>query len=344
MLNHESINEIMTILERSIKGENTSPSLERKTTKNSLDTCEVTVNKIVRNLNNSTISTDNKVLHTGFKYLDDMALGLKNGKLIVLASRPALGKTSLALDIALNVCQKTDVANNASPVLYFTNDETIEDISLRLISKYSNISSSRLRKKILSPEDLTHIDNIVSEISNLPLFVDDENAGNINKIIEISKTKSREKPVALIIVDYLQLVRSTHPRPHDQDFSDAIIELKSLAKELECPVLVLSQLNRGTERREDKSPRISDLKDNGTLEELADVVMMLYRDEVYHPKTKEPNIAEVLVEKNRGGEVGMAKLIWNKRIRCFENLIPARLLEIENENNDEVKLISGNEK
>jgi replicative DNA helicase len=253
---------------------------------------------------------------SGYPKLDNLLLGMQPGQLIVLAARPAMGKTSLALNIANNVCD-----NHKLPIAIFSLEMLDKELSMRLLSSKAKVDSKRLRTKNFLDTDLRNIGNAVKELSNYPIFINDNGETTILDIQSQCRKIQAEHGLGLIIIDYLQLMNPHNKNiSREQQISEMSRGLKTLAKELECPVIALSQLNRGVESRPNKRPTTADLRESGAIEQDADIVMFVYRDEVYNPDTKEPGIAEVIVGKNRGGETGTAKLAWVGSYTSFENL------------------------
>jgi replicative DNA helicase len=258
-------------------------------------------------------------LSTGYPKVDEMLLGMQPGQLIVVAARPAMGKTSLALNFAVNSSM-----SNGLPVAIFSLEMMANELSMRLLSSQAKVNSKRIRRKDFLPTDMPNISDAVNSLSNLPIFINDNSATILDVQSNCRKIKV-EQGLGLVIIDYLQLMRPVGNNPsREQQISEISRGLKSMAKELECPVICLSQLNRGVESRPNKRPNVSDLRESGAIEQDADVVMMIYRDEVYDPNTQEPGIAEIIVGKNRSGESGTAKLAWIGECTSFENLSGAQ--------------------
>ena len=241
---------------------------------------------------------------------------MQPGQLIILAARPAMGKTSLALNIANNVCQL-----HQKPVAIFSLEMLDKELSMRLLSSKAKVDSKRLRTKNFLDTDLRNIGRAFKELASFPIFINDNGETTVLDVQSQCRKIQAEHGLGLVIIDYLQLMN-----PHnkvisrEQQISEMSRGLKTLAKELECPVIALSQLNRGVEARPNKRPNTADLRESGAIEQDADIVMFVYRDEVYNPDTKEPGVAEVIVGKNRGGETGTAKLAWVGAYTSFENL------------------------
>lgn len=255
-------------------------------------------------------------LPTGYPRLDETLMGMQSGQLIILAARPAMGKTSFALNLALNSCRTTGL-----PVLIFSLEMQASELSMKLLSAQSKVDSKRLKRKDFLDTDLRSISKAVQELSSYPIFINDSGSSTILDIQSQGRKVKAEHGLGLIIIDYLQLMSSHNKAlPREQQISEISRGLKILAKELECPVIALSQLNRGVESRPNKRPNTSDLRESGAIEQDADVVMFVYRDEVYYPDTKEPGIAEIIIGKNRAGETNTIKLAWVGAYTSFENL------------------------
>ncbi len=255
-------------------------------------------------------------ISTGYPALDAKLLGLQPGQLVVLAARPAMGKTSLALNIASNVCEI-----HKKPVAIFSLEMLDKELSMRLLSSKAKVDSKRLRMKNFLDTDLRNIGQAVKELSSYPIFINDNGESTILDIQSQCRKIQAEHGLGMIIIDYLQLMNPHNKSiSREQQISEMSRGLKTLAKELECPIITLSQLNRGVEARPNKRPMASDLRESGAIEQDADIILFVYRDEVYNPDTKEPGVAEVIVGKNRGGEIGTAKLAWVGAYTSFENL------------------------
>ncbi|MGK0367689.1 MAG: replicative DNA helicase [Thermoproteota archaeon] len=255
-------------------------------------------------------------LPTGFKNLDKRLLGLQPGQLIVLAARPAMGKTSFALSLLMNA-----VKGSGLPVAFFSLEMLAPELSMRILSGEAAVDSSRLRSKNYLESDLRQITSAVQDLSSLPIYIDDSSDINLITIRSQCRKIRAENGLGLVIIDYLQLMQShTKTISREQQISEISRGLKSLAKELECPIMALSQLNRAVESRPEKRPLVSDLRESGSIEQDADIVMLIYRDEVYNPDTKDKGIAEIIVGKNRAGEPGTCKLAWIASQTKFTNL------------------------
>ena len=254
---------------------------------------------------------------SGFPRLDRYLLGMQPGQLIVLAARPGMGKTSLALNIGVRSTKISKL-----PMVLFSLEMLDKEISMRVLSSEAKVDSKRLRTKNFMDTDLRNIGKAIQELTTLPVFISDDGNTTVLDIQSYCRKIKSEYGLGLVIIDYLQLMKSHTNNPsREQQISEISRSLKSMAKELQCPVLALSQLNRSVESRPDKRPNTADLRESGAIEQDADVVIMIYRDDFYHKDSKEPGVAEVLVVKNRAGETGTAKLAWIGAHTSFENLL-----------------------
>jgi len=255
-------------------------------------------------------------LPTGFTKLDKMLLGLQPGQLVVLAARPAMGKTALAMNLAINACETSGL-----PIAIFSLEMTANDLSMRMLSGKAKVDSTRIRKKNFLDTDLRSLGKAVQELANLPIFINDDGGTTVLDVMSQCRKIKSEQGLGLVIIDYLQLMKSHTNNPsREQQISEMSRSLKMMAKELNCPVMALSQLNRGVESRPNKRPTTADLRESGAIEQDADIVMFVYRDEVYDPNSKEKGIGEIIIGKNRAGEIGTAKLAWVGAYTSFENI------------------------
>ena len=252
---------------------------------------------------------------TGFPDLDNLLSGLHPSDLIILAARPSMGKTALALDIARNAAVRHDV-----PVGIFSLEMSSEQIVDRMLSAESYVDSWRMRTgAIHAEEDFSKIRDALENLSKAPIYIDDKPAQNILSMRAVARRLKRERGIGLIIVDYLQLMAPTNTKQSDsmvQQVTEISRSLKQLARELEVPVLALSQLSRAVEQRGGK-PRLSDLRDSGSIEQDADVVMFIHRDDKRNPDSDKPNIAEILIEKHRNGPTGKTDLYFDEKRTSF---------------------------
>jgi replicative DNA helicase len=265
----------------------------------------------------------NKSMITGvpsnFIEIDRLTSGFQRSDLIILAARPSMGKTSLALNIARNAAIEHNV-----PVAIFSLEMSKEQLSMRMLCAESRIDSSRLRSGFFSMDDWNTITEVASVLSDAPIFIDDSPVISATEIRAKARRLKMDKNIGLIIIDYLQLMRANRSlERRDLEISDISRSLKALAKELDLPVMALSQLNRMLEQRNDKRPKLSDLRESGALEQDADVVAFIYRDEVYNKEENNPHkgTAEVILAKQRNGPTGTATLAFLNAYTRFENLI-----------------------
>ena len=252
-------------------------------------------------------------LSTGLRDLDAKINGLNKGNLLLVAARPAMGKTSFALNMALNVAKKYK-----KTVAFFSLEMSREELAMRLLSSESFVDSQKMATGKLTEEEWVKIGMASSALSQTDIRVDDN--GGIT-VAEMNAKLRRLDNLGLVVIDYLQLMQgSGYSKSNEnrvQVVSDISRSLKVMAKELNVPVICLSQLNRAAEGRSDKRPVLSDLRESGSIEQDADSVMMLYRDDYYNPNTEEKNIAECIVAKNRHGEIGTVKLQWLPQYTTF---------------------------
>lgn len=248
---------------------------------------------------------------TGFPDLDTLLSGLHPSDLVILAARPSVGKTSLALDIARNAAVRHNV-----PVGIFSLEMSAEQLVDRMLSAESFVNSWKLRTgAVRAEEEFGRIRDALETLSKAPIFIDDKPGNNILAMRAVARRLKRERGIGLIIVDYLQLMTPVGVKSSDslvQQVTEISRSLKSLARELEVPVLALSQLSRAVEQRGGK-PRLSDLRDSGSIEQDADVVMFIHREDKRNPDSDRPNIAEILIEKHRNGPTGKVDLYFDDK-------------------------------
>ena len=260
---------------------------------------------------------------TGFTQLDHLTSGLQNSDLIILAGRPSMGKTALALNIARNAA-----VDGGVPVAIFSLEMSKEQLSLRMLCAEASIDSSRLRSGFFSMEDWERVTDAAGVLSAAPIFIDDSASLSAMDVRAKARRLKMEKNIGLIIIDYLQLMQGrAGAERRDLEISEISRGMKALAKEISLPVIALSQLNRMLEQRTDKRPRLSDLRESGALEQDADVVAFIYRDEVYNKEETNPRkgIAEVILAKQRNGPTGDALLTFLAAYTRFENMTPDAL-------------------
>jgi replicative DNA helicase len=249
-----------------------------------------------------------------------MLSGLQKSDLIILASRPSMGKTSLALNIAANVAIEAKI-----PVGIFSLEMSSDQLIDRLIASYANVDMYKLRTGMLSAEgednDFTRIQHAMGLLSEMPLYVDDDASINVLQMRAMARRLQAEKGLGLIIIDYLQLMQPTNPNSSPvQQVTEISRSLKILARELNIPVLALSQLSRAVESRIPQIPRLADLRESGALEQDADVVLFIYREDRYREESTRKNIADVIVAKHRNGPVGKVELYFDEHRTSFRNL------------------------
>jgi replicative DNA helicase len=255
---------------------------------------------------------------TGFRELDDKLSGFQKSDLIILAARPSMGKTSLAMDIA-----RQTAINHKTPVGIFSLEMSAQQLVDRMLAAESRVDAWKLRTGQLNIEsEFSKIRDSLDKLSKAPIYIDDQAANNILQMRSVARRLKREKGLGLIIVDYLQLMAPTNTRASDsmvQQVTEISRSLKHMARELEVPVLALSQLSRAVESRGGK-PRLSDLRDSGSIEQDADVVMFIHRDDKINENSDQPNVAEILIEKHRNGPTGMVKLYFDDKKSTFLSL------------------------
>ena len=259
-------------------------------------------------------------VRSGFYDMDRMTAGLQKGDLIVLAARPSMGKTAFALNIAEHVA-----VNEGLPVLVFSMEMGAAQLALRMVGSLGRIDQSGLRTGRLKNEEWERLAEAVDRLGRVQLFIDETPALNSAELRARARRMARQfGQLGLIVVDYLQLMSgsSTSEENRATEIGEISRGMKALAKELQCPVIALSQLNRSVESRNDKRPMMSDLRESGAIEQDADVIMFIYRDEYYNKDSKEPGVAEIIIAKQRNGPVGTLRLTFLKPLTRFDNLAP----------------------
>jgi replicative DNA helicase len=253
---------------------------------------------------------------TGYHDLDEMTSGLQSSDLIIVAGRPSMGKTTFAMNIAEHV-----VIKSQAPVLVFSMEMPGESLVMRMLSSLCRIDQLRIRTGKLEDEDWPRISSTVSMLSEAPMFIDDTPALSPAEVRARARRVVKEHgKLGLIVIDYLQLMQVPgNNENRTAEISEISRSLKSLAKELKVPVIALSQLNRGLEQRADKRPIMSDLRESGAIEQDADLIMFIYRDEVYNENTPDKGTAEVIIAKQRNGPIGKIRLTFLGQYTCFEN-------------------------
>ena len=253
-------------------------------------------------------------LATGFVDLDKKLAGLQKANLVVIAGRPAMGKSSLAMNIA------TNAAAAGEPVALFSLEMSKEEIVQRILSSVGKVDSMKLRSGQLGPLWQRVVD-AAGRMYQAPIYVDDSPIVTITDIRAKCRRLKRKRGLSLVVVDYIQLMEASGHENRQQEISQITRNLKNLARELEVPIVAMSQLNRSLESREDKRPRLADLRESGSIEQDADVVMFIYRHEYYHPEDQEKKgIAEVIVAKHRAGSTGPVEMTFQPEFTRFANL------------------------
>jgi len=257
-------------------------------------------------------------ISTGFDKLDEMTGGLQAGDLIVVAGRPSMGKTTLAINIAENAAFGAKVK-----VAIFSMEMSREQLAFRMISSLGRVDQSRLRRGPYQDDDWKRITSALGQMRDAPIFIDDGAALSPTEVRARARRLKREHGLGLIVIDYLQLMQVTgNTENRATEISEISRSLKALAKELSVPVIALSQLNRSVEQRPDKRPVMSDLRESGAIEQDADLIMMIYRDEVYNPDSTKKGTADIIIAKQRNGPVGDFLLTFLGKYTKFENYAP----------------------
>lgn len=254
-------------------------------------------------------------LPTGYPDLDRMTSGFQKSDLIIVAARPSVGKTAFALNVAQNVAIQAQV-----PVAIFSLEMPAIQLVQRMLSAEGNIDSHRLRTGYLEPADWEKLTLAMTNLAEAPIFIDDTPHLTVFDIRAKCRRLKAEQGLGLVVIDYLQLISGRGGDNRQQEISDISRSLKGIARELEVPVIALSQLSRAVEQRQDKRPMLSDIRESGSIEQDADVVAFLYRDDYYNPETDRPNIVEILIAKQRNGPTGKVELLYLKNFNKFVSL------------------------
>ena len=257
-------------------------------------------------------------IRTGFSGLDNILSGFQKSDLIILAARPSMGKTALALDIA-----RQTAIHHGTTVGIFSLEMSEQQLVDRMLSAQSRVDAWKLRTgKNIKEEEYEMIRNAMNDLSKAPIYIDDKPGNTVMNMRTVARRLKRERGLDLIIVDYLQMMSPQSSRAQEslvQQITEISRSLKNLARELDIPVLALSQLSRAIEQRRGK-PRLSDLRDSGSIEQDADVVMFIHRDDKYNEASEKPNIAEILIEKHRNGPTGYVELYFNQDKVTFQSM------------------------
>ncbi len=254
---------------------------------------------------------------TGFTELDRMTAGFQRNDFIIVAARPSVGKTAFALNIAQNVATKTD-----ENVAIFSLEMGADQLVMRMLCAEGNINAQNLRTGNLTPEDWGKLTMAMGSLSNAGIYIDDTPGIKVSEIRAKCRRLKQERGLGLVLIDYLQLIQGSgrNRENRQQEVSEISRSLKALARELEVPVIALSQLSRGVEQRQDKRPMMSDIRESGSIEQDADIVAFLYRDDYYDKETENKNIIEIIIAKQRNGPVGTVQLAFVKEYNKFVNL------------------------
>ncbi len=268
-------------------------------------------------------------VRSGFRDLDSLLAGFQKSDLIILAARPSMGKTSLALDIARQTAVKYGTV-----VGIFSLEMATQQLVDRMVAAEAHVNSWNLRTgRITNDEDFGRINDAYDRLSKAPIYIDDQPGNNILKMRSVARRLKREQDLGLIIIDYLQLMVPTNARSSDnlvQQVTEISRSLKILARELDVPVIALSQLSRAVETRRGR-PRLSDLRDSGSIEQDADVVMFIHREDKMSGTNERPNVAEILVEKHRNGPVGKVELYFDEKRTTFVSMEKSDLGALDSE-------------
>lgn len=256
-------------------------------------------------------------ISTGFIDLDYKTAGLHNSDLIIIAARPAMGKSAFAINIATNAAIMSNL-----PVAIFNLEMSKEQVGNRILCSEAMVDSNKVRTGQLDDDDWMKLASTLGRLSEAPIYIDDTPGISIMEVRAKCRKLKLEKNIGLVVIDYLQLVQGSGKKnsSREQEISEISRSLKILAKELDIPVIALSQLSRGAEKRDDKRPMLSDLRESGAIEQDADIVMFLYRDDYYNEDSEKKNIAEVIIAKHRAGSTGTTELLWLGNYTKFANI------------------------
>ena len=252
---------------------------------------------------------------TGFSALDKQVTGLQPSDLVLLAARPAMGKTSFALNIATNAAVKYKI-----PVAIFSLEMSKGQLANRILSSEALISSEKIKTATIDPDDMRKLAMSINQLSKSPIYIDDTAGITVSEIKAKCRSLKMQNKLGLIVIDYLQLIMGNSRDGRQNEVAENSRLLKILAKELDVPVIALSQLSRASETRTDHRPILSDLRDSGSIEQDADIVMFLYRDEYYNPESDKKNIAECIIAKYRNGSTGTVDIGWRGEFTKFMDI------------------------
>src|SRR3954468_9802066 len=257
-------------------------------------------------------------VETGFFELDDMLNGLQSGEMVIIAARPSMGKTAFAMNLIEHIS-----ADSMLPTAVFSLEMSKQQLAQRMLCSRGQIDAHKLRKGLLQAHEYTHLANVVGELSKAPIWVDDSPGLTPLELRAKARRLKLQHDIKCVMIDYMQLMDNPGPDSRQQQISEISRGIKAVARELSVPVLALSQLNRSSEGRDGHRPRMSDLRESGSIEQDADVIMLLHREDYYRmaePDFQPDNIAEIIIAKQRNGPTGTVKLTFLSKTTRFENL------------------------
>jgi replicative DNA helicase len=297
--------------------ENELVTITKKTDTNQILSSAELLSNVFEELKNKSTEASLPGISSGFYDLDSLTQGFQKSDLIITAGRPSMGKTAFCLNLATNILKKTNL-----PILFFSLEMSKEQLIYRVLASETNINSTRLRAGNIKQTEWEILNSVVKRFSRLPLFIDDTpNISLIDIKKKIKKIRFEKQKLGLIIIDYLQLMENNNQNDNRvQELSQITRGLKNLAREFNVPIIVLSQLSRNVESRVNKRPILSDLRESGSIEQDADLVLMLYRDEYYNIETDDQNITEIIISKHRNGPIGTTKLFFECEYTKFKNV------------------------
>ena len=278
----------------------------------------VHMEKVLHEVFETIESRGQRGIETGFFELDDMLNGLQNGEMAIVAARPSMGKTALAMNIIEHVA-----ADSLLPCAIFSLEMSKQQLAQRMLCSRGQIDAHKLRKGMLQSHEYAHLANVVGELAKAPIWVDDSSSLTPLELRAKARRLKLQHDVKLIMLDYMQLMDNPGPENRQQQISEISRSIKAVARDLNIPVIALSQLNRASEGRDGHKPRMSDLRESGSIEQDADVVMLLHREDYYKMSDADfqpDNIAEIIIAKQRNGPTGTVKLTFMNKTTRFENL------------------------
>jgi replicative DNA helicase len=278
----------------------------------------VHMEKVLHEVFETIESRGQRGIETGFFELDDMLNGLQNGEMAIVAARPSMGKTALAMNIIEHVA-----ADSLLPCAIFSLEMSKQQLAQRMLCSRGQIDAHKLRKGMLQSHEYAHLANVVGELAKAPIWVDDSSSLTPLELRAKARRLKLQHDVKLIMLDYMQLMDNPGPENRQQQISEISRNIKAVARDLNIPVIALSQLNRASEGRDGHKPRMSDLRESGSIEQDADVVMLLHREDYYKMSDADfqpDNIAEIIIAKQRNGPTGTVKLTFMNKTTRFENL------------------------